>query len=178
MRRLMLLRHAKTEGHAPSGEDIDRRLDERGRNDAVVIGEWMAGQRHRPRRVLVSTAVRARQTWDMAGPLLDRAVPDVVYLPELYLAEPAELLHTIRSNSANATPLLLIGHNPGLHELALMLAGEGTADARYALSNNLPTSGLAVIDFDITDWGDVAFQRGRLMQFVSPKLLRQTSDDA
>jgi phosphohistidine phosphatase len=69
---------------------------------------------------------------------------------------------------------MLVGHNPGMHELALALAGSGDAASRKALADNLPTSGLAVLDFAIDDWNDVAFRRGRLVQFVSPKLLKQT----
>ena len=69
---------------------------------------------------------------------------------------------------------MLVGHNPGMHELALALSGSGDAKARDALSDNLPTSGLAVFDFAIEDWNDVAFRGGRLTLFVSPKLLRQT----
>ena len=70
--------------------------------------------------------------------------------------------------------LMLVGHNPGMHELALALAGSGDAASRKSLTDNLPTSGLAVLDFAIDDWNDVAFRRGRLVQFVSPKLLKQT----
>ena len=69
---------------------------------------------------------------------------------------------------------MLVGHNPGMHELALMLTGSGDAAGRQALSDNLPTSGLAVFDFATDDWNDVAFRRGKLVLFVSPKLLKQT----
>jgi phosphohistidine phosphatase len=176
MRRLILLRHAKTESHAPSGEDIDRRLDQRGEDDAAAIGRWMAEQRCRLGHVLVSTAVRARKTWDIVEPLVDGATVEVTHLPELYLAEPTDILHAIRETSGiDARCLMVIGHNPGLHELALMLTGGGHDNALRLLAGNLPTSGLIVIDFDIADWGDVAFRQGRLMQFVSPKLLRQAS---
>ena len=72
---------------------------------------------------------------------------------------------------------MLVGHNPGMHELALALAGSGDAAARKALADNLPTSGLAVLEFATDDWNDVAFRRGRLVLFVSPKLLKQTSGD-
>ena len=72
---------------------------------------------------------------------------------------------------------MVIGHNPGMHELALMLAGSGDKASRKALEDNLPTAGLAVLDFDIDDWTDVAFRRGKLVLFTSPKLLRQTSGD-
>ena len=67
---------------------------------------------------------------------------------------------------------MLVGHNPGMHELALMLTGSGDAAGRKELADNLPTSGLAILDFEVDDWGDVAFRRGRLVTFVSPKLLR------
>jgi len=64
-----------------------------------------------------------------------------------------------------------------MHELALVLAGSGDPAGRNALIDNLPTSGLAVFDFKIDDWADVAFRRGRLVLFVSPRLLKQTSGD-
>jgi phosphohistidine phosphatase len=72
---------------------------------------------------------------------------------------------------------MLVGHNPGMHELALGLTGSSDAAGRKALVDNLPTSGLAVIDFPTEDWDDVAFQRGKLVLFVSPKLLKQASSD-
>jgi phosphohistidine phosphatase len=176
MRRLMLLRHAKTETDAPSGKDHDRRLDDRGRSDAADIGAWLARQRHLPDLVLVSTAVRARQTWD----IVDRAMkavaqPLVADVPELYGAGPSQLLHIIHAVDAqDPKRLLIIGHNPGMHELALALIGGGDAAGRKALADNLPTSGMTVIDFPIKDWNDASFGGGRLELFVSPKLLRQS----
>ena len=73
--------------------------------------------------------------------------------------------------------LMVIAHNPGMHELALALTDGGDAAGRRTLADNLPTSGLAIIDFAIDNWSDVAFRRGRLVLFVSPKLLKQTLDD-
>jgi phosphohistidine phosphatase len=72
---------------------------------------------------------------------------------------------------------MLVGHNPGVHELALALAGSGDAAGRKALADNLPTSGLVVLDFAVDDWSDVAFRRGRLALLVTPRLLKQTSGD-
>ena len=180
MRRLMLLRHAKTETDAPSGQDQDRRLDNRGRSNAAEIGSWIAMHPPFPDLVLVSPAVRAHQTWEIAWEAMkDRVRPPAVeFQPELYGAEPAQLLHSIRLASAHDPKrLMLVGHNPGMHELALMLAGSGDKAARKALEDNLPTSGLAIFEFSIDDWSDVAFRRGRLAKFISPKLLKQTSGD-
>jgi phosphohistidine phosphatase len=180
MRRLMLLRHAKTEHDAPSGRDRDRRLDHRGRNDAAEIGGWIGRHPPFPDLVLVSPAIRAHQTWEVAWEAMkDQAPqPQVELLPELYGAAPSQLLQTIRTESTtDPQRLMVIGHNPGMHELALALGGSGDSAGRKALADNLPTSGLAIFDFAVDDWADVAFRRGRLVQFVSPKLLKQTSDD-
>jgi phosphohistidine phosphatase len=180
MRRLMLLRHAKTENDAPSGRDQDRRLDNRGRSDAAEIGSWIGRHPPFPDSVLVSHAVRAHQTWEIAWEAMKELAPEpqVELLPELYGADPAQLLEIIRAASEpDPQRLMLVGHNPGMHELALALAGSGEAAGRKALTDNLPTSGLAVFDFEIGDWADVAFRRGRLALFVTPKLLKQTSND-
>ncbi len=180
MRRLMLLRHAKTEHDAPSGRDQDRRLDGRGRKDAAEIGGWIGRHPPFPDLVLVSHAVRAHQTWEIAWEAMKDLAPEpeVELMPELYSADPTQLLEIIREASGpDPKRLMLVGHNPGMHELALALAGSGDPAGRKALADNLPTSGLAVFDFAIDDWTDVAFRRGRLVLFVSPKLLKHASDD-
>jgi phosphohistidine phosphatase len=180
MRRLMLLRHAKTETDAPSGRDRDRRLDDRGRNDAADIGGWIGRHPPFPDAVLVSPAQRTKQTWEIAWQAMkdQMPAPQLEFPPELYGADPAHLLRTIRLASATeAKRLMVVGHNPGMHELALALTGSGDAAAHKALVHNLPTSGLAVLEFASDDWNDVAFRRGRLVLFVSPKLLRLASGD-
>ena len=180
MRRLMLLRHAKTENDAPSGRDQDRRLDDRGRSDAAEIGGWIARHPPFPDAVLVSSATRALQTWDIAWAAMKDFIPQprVAHLPELYGADPLQILTAVRSAPAtHSQRLMVVGHNPGMHELALALAGSGDTAGRKALAGNLPTSGLAVLDFAVDDWADVAFRHGRLVMFVSPKLLKQTSGE-
>ena len=180
MRRLMLLRHAKTENDAPSGRDQDRRLDKRGRSDAAEIGGWIGRHPPFPDLVLVSTAVRTDQTWEIVWEAMKDLAPQpqVELSPELYGADPSQLLEAVHA-AATADPktLLVVGHNPGMHELALMFTGSGDAAGRKELGDNLPTSGLAIFDFEVDDWGDVAFRRGRLARFVSPRLLKQTSGD-
>lgn len=176
MRRLLLLRHAKTERDSPSGNDWDRRLDARGNADAAEIGRWLAGRRDLlPDLALVSTAVRARETWDLVRHDVAAAAPHLraIHLPELYGAEPAQILAIIRAAAAeDPKRLMLIGHNPGFHEIALSLTGGGDAAGRAALADNLPTSGLVVLDFAVDSWDDVSFRGGQLRQFVSPKLLK------
>jgi phosphohistidine phosphatase len=174
MRRLILLRHAKTERDAPSGRDQDRRLDERGIRDGAEIGRWLALHDYRPDLALVSTATRTQETWE----LVRAALPStrVKHMPELYGADPSELLRVIHSMTAtDPQRLLIIAHNPGLHELALALIAGGDPAGRHALDSNLPTSGVAVIDFATDEWDNVGFRSGRLERFASPKLLREES---
>jgi phosphohistidine phosphatase len=175
MRRLLLLRHAKTESDAPSGRDVDRRLDDRGRDDAATIGAWLRAHPPLPGLICVSTAVRAAQTWQLVAAELTGVTPApvVAHLDELYGAGPAELLAVIRATAGqDPERLMLVGHNPGLHEVALGLIGRGDAASRSALDKNLPTSGVVVIEFPIEDWDDIAFRGGRLVDFVTPKILK------
>jgi phosphohistidine phosphatase len=185
MRRLMLLRHAKTEHDAPSGQDQDRRLDDRGRRDAAAIGSWIGRHPPLPDVVLVSTAVRALQTWEIAGQAIKDATREqgdckwqVEFLDDIYGAEPAQLLGIVRmAEVSDPRNLLVVGHNPGMHELALMLTGSGDAAAKKAIKDNLPTAGLAVLDFAIDDWNEAAFRGGNLVRFITPRLLKPASDD-
>lgn len=180
MRRLMLLRHAKTESDAPSGRDDDRRLDNRGRRDAAEIGGWIGRNPPFPSLVLVSHAARALQTWEIAWETMKEFAPEpqVEIMPQLYGADVSELLETVH-NATKADPqrLMLVGHNPGMHELAIALAGHGDPAGRGALADNLPTAGLAIFDFEVDDWSNVGLRRGRLVLFVSPKLIKQASGE-
>ncbi|MET0705231.1 MAG: histidine phosphatase family protein [Tardiphaga sp.] len=173
MRRLLLMRHAKTEHDAPSGKDVDRRLDDRGRIDAAAMGAWLNRHPPLPDLACVSTAVRARQTWDLVAAEMTNASPLAAHLDELYGAGPAELLAVIRAAAIeDPANLMIIGHNPGLHELALGLIGDGDSEGRQAIASNLPTGSIVAIDFATDDWNEVAFRQGTLVQFVSPKLLK------
>jgi phosphohistidine phosphatase len=181
MRRLILLRHAKTERDSPSGHDRDRRLDERGRADAPVIGQYLAEQKLVPDLVLLSPSVRTRETWALVAAALPTA-PAVDIVPALYGADPSEVLHAVQIASGRAgdgkmKTILVIGHNPGLHELSLGLIAKAKADDRNALEENLPTSGAAVLKFAVDDWSDLSPRSGTLERFVSPKLLRLQRED-
>lgn len=176
MRRLILLRHAKTERESPSGQDRDRRLDARGRADVPAIGHYLAEHKLVPDLVLVSPAARTRETFELLAATLKPA-PAVEIVDGLYGADVSELLQIVRAaagraDDRNPKSIMVVAHNPGLHELALALTGKATAVDREALEENLPTSGLAVFKFAIDDWNDVSVRRGTLDRFVSPRLLR------
>ncbi len=167
MRRLMLLRHAKTERAGPGEPDRERRLTKRGRADAPAIGAYMARHRLVPDLVLVSPATRAQETWKLAVGCFAKA-PKAVSDERIYNAGADKLL-LLLAETAQARSLLLVGHNPGVHDLAVLLIASGDMAARERVSEKLPTSGLVVIDLALDDWSNLHPHAGRLERFVSPR---------
>lgn len=168
--RLMLLRHAKTEKAEAGMRDDERRLNARGQHDAPLIGGYMARHALIPDRVMVSTAERTRETWQRLAEAL-AADPQVDYEERLYNAGGETILALAKQIEPPVRTLLMIGHNPGLHDLARLLIASGDVEARERLNEGLPTSGLAVIDFAAQDWRKVHPRGGRLERFVSPRSL-------
>ena len=174
MRRLMLLRHAKSDW--PDGvADIDRPLAPRGREAAPRMGAYLAAEGLLPDQVLVSPARRARETFDLVAPSLGGAT--VREEPRIYEAPAARLLQVAREGEADARALLLVGHNPGFEDLARRLVGHGDRYAFARLSAKYPTAGLAVIDFAVKAWSEIGPGAGRLDRFVTPGTLGAPEDE-
>jgi phosphohistidine phosphatase len=123
-----------------------------------------------PDRVVLSPSARTQQTWKHAAAAF-RPEPAAMSNERLYDATPHTILAVIKDMPASAHTLLVIGHNPGLHELALMLIASGDVDARERLHEKFPTGGLAIIDFPVDDWNKLHPRSGRLERFVSPRSL-------
>lgn len=170
MRRLILFRHAKAEPHESGKDDFDRQLVERGKSDAALIGTYMNRHGIVPDRVLVSTARRAQQTWELAASGL-RPPPATHSEAKIYNASADELYSLVVSAPDSARTLMLVGHNPGLHELALTLVATGDLDTREKLREEFPTAAMAVIDFVFSSWSQLHPLGGRLERFVSPRTL-------
>jgi len=174
MRRLMLLRHAKTERAEPGQRDRDRKLMKRGRADAPVIGAFMAHHGLIPDLALVSPATRAQETWTLVAAAFAKA-PRMVSDERIYNAS-AEKLVGLIGETRKAHALLVVGHNPSLHEVALRSIASGDVEAREQLNENLPTSGLVVIDLPFDDWSKLSAHAGRLEHFVSPRLIAAATE--
>jgi phosphohistidine phosphatase len=170
MRRLMLLRHAKSDWATPGARDHDRPLNPRGRDAAPKMGAYMVRHALVPELILASTAVRVRETLDHMLPAFTTA-PKVVHDKRLYDAEADALLAVIKETARPVHSLLLVGHNPGLAELAALLMASGDVETRQRLIEKFPTTGLAVIDFPLDDWGKLHPKAGRLDRFVIPRAL-------
>jgi phosphohistidine phosphatase len=174
MRRLLLFRHAKAERSKPGMEDRARKLIERGRKDAAKVGTYMASHALIPDRVMASPSARTQETWKCAAAAF-RPPPVAVSAERLYNATAQAILGVVREAGPSTHTLLIIGHNPGLHELAVMLIASGDIEARERLREKLPTSGLVIIDFALDDWGKLHPQCGRLERFVTPRSLDATA---
>lgn len=174
MRRLMLLRHAKTERATPGERDRDRILMKRGRSDAPVIGAYMAHHGFIPDLALVSPAKRAQETWALVAAAFAKA-PRTITDERLYNANPQALIVAI-GEARKVHSLVVVGHNPGLHDLALQLIAAGDVDVREQLNEKLPTSGLVIIDLPVDDWTLLHPHAGRLERFVSPRLIAAATE--
>lgn len=174
MRRLILLRHAKTERAGPSERDRDRKLTKRGRADAPTIGAYMANHGLIPDLALVSPARRAQETWTLLAKAFAKA-PKVVHDERIYNAD-TEKLMTLLGEKRAARSVLLVGHNPGLHDLAIELIASGDVKARERVTEKLPTAGLVVIDLPFNDWALLHPQAGRLERFITPRLIEAATD--
>ncbi len=174
MARLLLLRHAKTEPAEAGERDRDRKLMKRGRADAPVIGAYMAHHGFLPDLALVSPAKRAQETWALVAAAFAKA-PRMITDQRVYNASPEALIGVI-GEAHKAHTLAVVGHNPGLHELALRLIASGDVGMREELKDKLPTSGLVVIDLAVDDWGSVHPHAGRLERFVSPRLIATATE--
>jgi phosphohistidine phosphatase len=175
MPRLMLLRHAKSAW--PDGvEDHDRPLAGRGKEEAPVMGRYMAAHGLVPDLAIVSTARRAQETWALASAAFPREIKRRDE-GRIYEASASAILGVVRKTPSRVKTLLLVGHNPGFEELAQMLATEGKPDAIALLGKKYPTGALVVIAFDAARWNDVSAGEGKLERFVTPKIARGETRD-
>ena len=164
---LSLFRHAKSSWSDPSLRDFDRPLGPRGQKAAPRMGQYIAEHDLVPDLMLCSTAARARETLDRALPAFT-GEPEIQFEKSLYLAAPDKMLATLQALPPRYAHVMLVGHNPGMHMLALVLAGSGAPQALAALGAKFPTAALAVLDFD-GGWDAVAPGSGHLRLFMRPR---------
>lgn len=165
MRQLLLLRHAKSSWDDPKLPDHARPLNSRGRRAAEAVRGVLDELGVAPELVLVSSARRTLQTLAALEPW--RVAPRVEPLDALYLASAADMLSVLREAGGEASCVMLVGHNPGLHELALLLSGEGSDhEQRASLEEGYPTAALAVLSVE-GGWSGLRPGGGALRRFVA-----------
>lgn len=165
MKRLTLLRHAKSGWDDPIARDFDRPLNPRGRRAARTVAKEMRALGLSFGAVLASPARRVVETLEEVAAVFDAMEPS--FDERLYLASPETLLDTARKAPAEARSLLIVGHNPGIEMLTLSLTGAGALRDEAALK--YPTATLAEIVFDVDDWRDLRPGAGELRRFIRPR---------
>jgi phosphohistidine phosphatase len=163
-KRLILLRHAKSD-YPENVPDHDRPLAKRGRRDAPLVGDWLRESGYVPDVVVCSTAARAVQTWQRAASSLG-ASPPVRYERRVYLASVLALLMLVREFAADEGTVAVVGHNPGMEELAAGLAGQ---EAHEAL--RFPTAAVAVLEL-ASPWASAEPGTATLLAFATPATMR------
>ncbi len=171
MKTLTLLRHAKSSWDDPVARDFDRPLNAKGRRAAVMIGRHLKAEGFAFDHVLASPAVRVIETldevWSGYGqklePVWDRA---------LYLASAASLLDLVQALPDSAGHVLMVGHNPGLEDLALDLTREG--ELRERVEDKYPTATVAQMTLPVDRWAEAQAHSATLVAFIRPRDLDPT----
>ncbi len=158
---LILMRHAKSDWSEPGQDDFDRRLNERGRRAAPLMGRWLADKEYIPEVALVSAARRTVETWDYVANSLPGVRTEVVQ--SLYLAGPDAMLRLL--GQRRETRVLLLAHNPGIGECAALFAKSPPEHPRF---EDYPTGATTVFDFDAETWKDAGWHRGAVRAFMVP----------
>lgn len=167
MKRLSLLRHAKSSWNDPKLADHDRPLNGRGKRTAPLIAEQFAAHEcGKPDRIVSSSAVRALVTANhLATALAERAWHSPVERrAELYMATPQRHLALVRGLDDALRHVVLVGHNPGLEDFAQLLE-------QGARVEHLPTAAIAVLEFQVESWSAIAKRTGRCVLYCTPKQL-------
>jgi phosphohistidine phosphatase len=169
MKTLYVLRHAKSDWSNSSLKDFDRPLNDRGRKAGEAMGAEMRRRGVKPDLVLVSTALRARQTLALVQDGYGQAF-NVRDEGRIYAADVSTLIDVVRSVPDNMESLMIVGHNPGLQDLVLLLA-DGPDDLRSEVAQRFPTAALAEIRFECDSWRKVAGASGQLQSLTKPRNL-------
>ena len=179
MKRVIILRHAKTEPAGPGQDDADRHLIEQGRKAAAEMGAYMARKGYVPDWVACSAATRTMETCGILVPAVRENIP-VVIRPDLYLAEASHLLSVIRSSDDNLGTVMVIAHNPGVAVLAFELAAapvDAATESRHRrMREKFSTCSLVVLDFSVKSWTSIRKGKGVLADFMRPRDLERETD--
>lgn len=167
---LYILRHAKAQEAVAGQDDHVRQLNERGIRAAKDMGKYLFKQKIQPDKVLCSSAVRTTETLLKVEEAYLQPLP-TEYTEKLYLASGNAMLTLISGIPDNILKLMLVGHNPGMHQLVLKLARTGSEKLLDKLAEKFPTCAFAEIDLGKIDWRDIGRTRGNLKNFVTPKTL-------
>lgn len=163
MLRLILMRHAKSDWSHSGVNDHERPLNARGKEAAKALGDWLRARSYVPDQVLCSSATRTGETLTRLG--LDPA-PETTFLRELYLAEARRMLESL--NTASGSCVLMLGHNPGICEMAHRIVIDPPSHLRFP---DYPTGATLICEFEATSWMEISWHSATVLDFTVPREL-------
>lgn len=163
MKRLILIRHAKSSWDDPKMTDHDRPLNERGKTASADLGQWLSSRGYQPDQALCSDALRTRETYEGMRAALTSA-PEPELKSALYHAGPDVMMVVLQK--AKGDVVMMLGHNPGIAEFAHRLVAKTPISPEF---RKYPTGATLVVDFDITDWAEARFGQGATVDFIVPR---------
>ena len=163
------MRHAKSSWAIPGARDFDRELNERGWSDLKKISGVIREHAILPELILCSSSQRTRQTLDGIKEAFSEE-PEIKYLEEFYSGGMQDYIDTIKSVSGKKS-IMTIGHNPMSGSLANALATDGDEVALQTIAQKYPTSAIAILEFDVSEWSDLEKSSGTLSDFIYPSKL-------
>ncbi len=164
MKRLFLIRHAKSSWKEPELEDFDRPLNKRGKRDAPVMGKKLRERKTKIDLIISSPAKRAKRTAEIIAGIISQDPRGILWLESVYAASSQTLLHLVQKIEDAFQNVMLVGHNPGLTTLAERLTGREI--------DNIPTCGIVAIEFEVDSWKNIRDKTGKLEFFDYPKKLQ------
>jgi phosphohistidine phosphatase len=169
MKRLTLLRHAKSGWDDPVSRDFDRPLNAKGKRAARAVGRYLREHGLHYDRIAGSPAVRVVETLEEVAAALGETIAPA-WDKRIYLASGVTLLDVVHDTPDEAESLLMVGHNPGLEDLVLMMVPDKADDAtRDQVEEKFPTASVAEIEFDAAHWADLKPGTGRIVRFIRPR---------
>lgn len=168
MKKLYILRHAKSSWDNPILADFDRPLNERGIKTADFMGNFLLKQDFQPELILTSPATRAQETANIVKKSA-KFRAEIKLEENIYEASPQTLVKVVSELNENVQTVLLVGHNPGLEGLIKFLTNE---------IQSMPTAGLAIVELNIDKWKEIDSNCGTLQDLTRPKMEMKKSDSA
>jgi phosphohistidine phosphatase len=169
MKRLTVLRHAKSSWEEPNTDDFDRPLNERGWKAARRIGRELRRQKMTFDLALASPAARVRETLDGVQEGFGEFAFELRFDGRIYMASASTLLDLVRELPESVEAALIVGHNPGLERLVVSLARDDDNHLRRRVQEKFPTAALAVVELQANGWNDVQEGSGTVTELIVPR---------
>ncbi|PPR29240.1 MAG: hypothetical protein CFH31_00585 [Alphaproteobacteria bacterium MarineAlpha9_Bin1] len=168
MKNLFIIRHAKAKSSKQGQEDYDRELNKEGKLRASISGKWINSLSEKIDLICCSSSSRTQQTTKIIANEM-KYNPKIIVEPNLYSSDEYDLFHYIKSLDNNKDNLAIVGHEPGLKRLAILLTGTFKPGLEGVLEKKFSSSTIAIITFNISVWSLLSEREGHLSEYFTPQ---------